>query len=169
MLKTIRSISSFLADLGASAAALIMVAMTLHILLEIVLRSLFNQSTHVLDEFVGYGIAAMTFLSMAQAISKGVMIRVNLVIGKVQSGKRILELFATATTLVVATGIAWLVGRNIVRNIKRDAVSETVAQVPLWIPEAVVLFGLILLIMTLIVRAIDVLVDFERIAIGGNH
>ena len=83
--------------------------------------------------------------------------------------QRLLELFAILTTLTVSCGIAWLVLRSITRNIKRGAVSETVAQVPLWIPEAVVLLGLSVFILTLLVRLLDALFDFDRLQLGGGH
>ncbi|WP_170426411.1 TRAP transporter small permease subunit [Ruegeria arenilitoris] len=170
MLNKIRATNAFIANMAAGSAALVMVVITLHILLEITLRALFSTSTHVLDEFAAYGIAAMTFLALAQALSSGSIIRVSLLFSKApKQVQRLLELFAILTTLTVSCGIAWLVLRSITRNIKRGAVSETVAQVPLWIPEAVVLLGLSVFILTLLVRLLDVLFDFDRLQLGGGH
>ena len=63
-------------------SAALLVLMVLHILLEIVLRSFFASSTFVLDEFVGYGVAAMTFLSLGYALETDSLIRVQLLLGR---------------------------------------------------------------------------------------
>lgn len=129
---------------GVLSAALL-VGMVLHILVEIVLRSFFDSSTFVLDEFVGYGVAAMTFLSLGYALNEGALIRVNLLLSRTSGKPRIgLEIFSVTVTLAMTLFITAYIWRSVARNWNREAVSDTIAEIPLWIPEGLVLAGMIL-------------------------
>ncbi len=140
----IRSVAR-LSLLAGQASAVLLVAMVLHILFEIVLRSFFDSSTFVLDEFIGYGVAAMTFLSLGYALNEGALIRVNILLGRTRGRPRLgLELFSVVVTLVLTVFIGAYYWRSVARNWKREAVSESIAEIPLWIPEGLVLVGMIL-------------------------
>ena len=87
---------------AAVVSAALLVLMVLHILLEIVLRSFFASSTFVLDEFVGYGVAAMTFLSLGYALETDSLIRVQLLLGRsAPPVRRGLEILAAGLTLAL--------------------------------------------------------------------
>ena len=62
-------------------SALLIVYMLLHIVVEIVLRAFFDTSSFVLEEFVGYALAAMVFMALAATHREGRLIRVNLLAG----------------------------------------------------------------------------------------
>lgn len=131
--------------LAGQLSAVLLVAMVLHILFEIVLRSFFDSSTFVLDEFIGYGVAAMTFLSLGYALNEGALIRVNILLGRTRGRPRLgLELFSVVVTLGLTVFITAYYWRSVARNWKREAVSESIAEIPLWIPEGLVLVGMIL-------------------------
>ncbi|MCK7616144.1 TRAP transporter small permease subunit [Roseibium sediminicola] len=143
-------------------AAVLLVHIFLHIVLEIVLRSFFNSSTFVLDEFVGYAIAAMTFLSLGYALNSGSLIRVDLMVGRLRGRpRRWAELFCLAASFAISGYSAWWVGRDALRNWSRGAVSESIAEVPLWLPVGAVWLGLVLLM-------IQLLACFLRVAAGGE-
>jgi len=126
-------------------SAVLLIGMVLHILLEIVLRSFFSTSTFVLDEFVGYGVASMTFLSLGYALNEGALIRVNILLSRSAGRTRIaLEIFSVVVTLAITVFIAGYFWRSVARNWTRGAVSESIAEVPLWIPEGLVLAGMTL-------------------------
>lgn len=126
-------------------SAILLIGMVLHILVEIVLRSFFSTSTFVLDEFVGYGVAAMTFLSLGYALNEGALIRVNILLARTAGRRRIaLEIFSASMTLAISVFIAGYFWRSVARNWTRGAVSESIAEVPLWIPEGLVLAGVVL-------------------------
>lgn len=130
---------------AAAIAAVLMVAMVLHILLEIVLRAFFSTSTYVLDEFVGYGVAAVTFFSLGYALENGALIRVNILLSRLHGWfRRCLEILAASVTLVLLTYFAWFFWIRFERNWERGSVSSSVAEVPVWIPEGLVLLGLLL-------------------------
>ena len=148
--------------LAGGLAAIILVYIFCHIIYEIVLRSAFNSSTFVLDEFVGYAVAAMTFLSLGYALNSGSLIRVDLAVGRLHGRpRRWAELFCLAASFGMAAFCARWVGRDALRNWNRGSVSESIAEVPLWIPVGAVWLGLVLLML-------QFLACFLRVAAGGD-
>ncbi|WP_281930230.1 TRAP transporter small permease [Roseibium album] len=145
--------ASFFALICAGAILIYAVS---HILLETVLRSLFDTSTHVLDEFIGFAVLSITFLSLSWTLRDGSMIRVNILTDRLPVKVR---LWLEAVVAVFATGLGiyfcMFLWRNFVKNWNRGAVSESVAEVPLWIPDVIVFVGASLLVLqlaTMIVR-----------------
>lgn len=128
------------------AAGLLLVLIVLHILLEIVLRSALSTSTYVLDEFVGYGVAAVTFLSLGHTLEAGALIRIRLLLSRlspVGRWRRVVEGFCVLSTDFAVGLITWRFWVDIARDLARGTVSSTVAEVPLWIPQATVFAGLV--------------------------
>ena len=143
---------------GLSTAAFVLAGAILvyavcHILLEIVLRSVFAMSTHVLDEFIGFAILSITFLSLAATLRDGAMIRVNLVLSLLPPvARRWFEAAASLTATLLVLGALRFFWRNFLKDWNRGAVSESVAEVPLWIPGAIVCLGAGLLALQLLLR-----------------
>ena len=126
-------------------AVLALVAMFVHIVLEIVLRNFFDTSTFVLDEFVGYAVSALTFLALGEAFRSGALIQVTLVRDLLGArGKFVLNVFGHLAALSTGCLIAWYVGRSVLRNFVRGTTSASIAEVPQWIPELFVLLGVII-------------------------
>ncbi|MBT0963253.1 TRAP transporter small permease [Denitromonas sp. IR12] len=140
-----------------------MVLVVALIMVEIVLRGAFATSTFIMDEFVGYGVAAITFLSLGYALESGSLIRVNVLLTHLGNGivRRLVEAFCVGTTLALAVFIAWYFWKSVARSWARGSVSETVAQVPLWIPEGLVLIGLSIF-------ALQLLAYLLRVLTGGQ-
>ncbi|MBB3232077.1 TRAP transporter small permease [Halomonas stenophila] len=152
-------LSSVLASLGAGLAMLLVVYMLGHILLEIGLR-LFGHSTFILDEYIGYGVATMTFLGLPYALEQGGLIRVALVLKRLpQSWRWPLELLASVSALLAFGWLARYWTLAVQRSFERGIVSETLAQTPLWLPQGTVLIGLYLLCLVLVVRSLRILVQ----------
>lgn len=146
------ALASRLSMAGAIVAVILMIGMTLHILTEIALRYFFSTSTYVLDEFVGYGVAAMTFLALGYTFENNVLIRVNFVLLKIRNNimRKLVEISCVVITLVMSSFIARYFWRSVSRNFERGSTSETIAQVPLWIPESLAFIGLIIFIIQML-------------------
>lgn len=153
-----------LANFCAILAGAIMMLMVGHILVEIALRSVWNSSTYVLDEFVGYGVAAMTFLALPRAVFTDNLIKVSLVdsIVRRDASRRMLTLFRDLASFAICSGLAFFIGRSALRNFNRGRVSETIAEVPLWLPEAIVLLGLGAFLALLLSRIISALFSSSK-------
>ena len=143
---TLERISYRLAKLAAYLSAIILVYMVIHILYEITLRVFFARSTYVLDEFVAYATAAITFLCLAYSLQDDALIRVGMLLNKVRGRfKHFLELFSVSLTLVVVGLITYYFWtKTFWRDLIRGTLSESIAEVPLWIPESLALIGLLL-------------------------
>ena len=142
--------TSLLSSLGMIVAVIILLAMTGLILTEVVLRTFYAASTHMADELVGYGIGAMSFLALGQSLEKGTLIRMNLLLTRLSNRGRTRWLVEIVCILfgLFSCGMAfWYFTRNVLRNFERGYVSETVAQVPLWLPEAFLSAGLAILLL----------------------
>lgn len=160
----LRAFSDRISGAAMAMAALILIYAVCHILLEIVLRSLFATSTHVLDEFIGFAVMAVTFLSLASALRSGAMIRVTLLTDRLPDGAfRVLEVVVSFIGFILVTGMAVMLFRNAEKDWLRGAVSASIAEVPLWIPGAIAFAGAALLALQLLLRAIETAVGpFER-------
>ncbi|WP_375055214.1 TRAP transporter small permease [Zobellella sp. DQSA1] len=149
-------LSRRLNQLAGGLAMGLILYITGHILLEIVLR-LFGRSTFVLDEFVGYAVATMTFLGLGYALDRGSLIRVKLLVDKLPSRWHWLpELLSTLVALFTFATLAWYWGRNVWRSYQRGTTSDTLADTPLWLPEGMVWLGMVLLCLTLLGKALNI-------------
>jgi TRAP-type C4-dicarboxylate transport system permease small subunit len=160
------NMASFLSKAGAVLACLLMAGMTLHVILEIFLRSAMSTSTFVLDEFVGYGVAAMTFLTLGYAFESNTLIRVNILLTKLRSdlSRRIVEVLCVLAAIVLSSYICLYFWKSVERNIQRGSTSETIAAVPLWIPEAFVLAGLVIFILQMIAYILKIVTGHRLLA-----
>ena len=139
-----------LSFLALICAGMILVYAVSHILLETVLRSLFDTSTHVLDEFIGFSVLSITFLSLSWTLRDGGMIQVNLLTNRLPPRGQLWLQGAVATIATsLGTYFCTFLWRNLVKNWNRGAVSESVAEVPLWIPDLIVFVGACLLVLQL--------------------
>ena len=151
---TVYTVSRF----AAYVSALICVSMLVLILVEIVLRSFFDTSTFLMDEFVGYGVGAVAFLALGYSLESGALIRVNLLLrrlsGRVRQSVEVLCTFATLTAMAVPIWFFWL---SIMRHYKRGYTSGTYADVPAYIPESIMLIGMVLFWIQLLAYGLRVL------------
>lgn len=134
-------------------SVLVMVGMVGLTLAEVAARNLFGTSTFVMNELVGYGVATMTALALGHSLEHGSLIRMNLMLTMFRPQsvlRRAFEILAVLMALV-ATGIALRYFlRGMLRNYERGYVSETPAQIPLWLPEAFFAAGLAFFILQLL-------------------
>ncbi len=159
-----------LAKMAAWLSAGIMIYMVLHVLLEIMLRVFFARSTYVLDEFVAYATASITFLCLAYALHDNSLIRVGMLIERFRGTPRlILELFSVATMIgIVAMVTYYFWTKTFWRDLVRGTVSESIAEVPLWIPEMFALIGLWLFGLQLATMLLRLIVGGASATSGGE-
>jgi len=169
-MRSFQAVVRALSGAAAWLSAALLVYMVSHILLEIVLRNVFATSTFVLDEFVGYGVAAMTYLTLAYALREGSLIRVNLLLirtrGPVRQG---MEVFCVLATLALTVFLGWYFWIGLARDWQRGTTSYSIAEVPLWIPEGAVFVGLVLFGLQLFAYLVDLLAGRPPLADGNSE
>ncbi|QRF68863.1 TRAP transporter small permease subunit [Ponticoccus alexandrii] len=153
---------------AAVVAALLVVGMVLHILLEIGLRMV-DRSTFVLDEMVGYAIAGATFLSLGYAFEHSALVRVGLLVDRLSGRtRRVLETCCGLATLAVTTQIAWAIAKTAMRSFERGRTSSSIAEIPLWIPEAVCATGLAIFSLQILAWILRQILDLPGPVPPGN-
>ncbi|MCF3934806.1 TRAP transporter small permease [Acuticoccus sp. M5D2P5] len=130
------------AVLGEILAAIAVVGMFAHIVLEIVMRAVFATSTFVLDEFVGYMVAALIFGAAGGCLRSKTHLRVGLLLDRLGFRARaVAECFALLALIFVAVLLTQYYFAAADRAWTRGTVSQTVAEVPLWIPLGMAMLG----------------------------
>lgn len=158
VLKAISGISR----VAAIVSAVILVVMVVHFIVEIALRTFFDASTFALDEFVGYEVAAMSFLALGFALEKGGLIRVGFLLEMLKrrpGARKTVEVVCCVVTLVTFTIPIAYFWRSVRLAYERGYTSGTYSDIPQWIPEAVMLVGLVLFWVQLVAHTIRVLRD----------
>jgi len=160
LVRALDRIADGLGTVAAAAAAVILAAVSAHILLEIFLRNVFDSSTYAVDELVGFGVGAMTILAMAQTFRRGEMIRVHILLARLSEGpRRATEVICSLLALIPVALTARAFVTSTLRNLREGSVSTGLLEVPLWIPEAIFAFGLLLLAFQLVTYAARLMVE----------
>lgn len=140
----------------AVVAALVLVCMVGFITFEILLRHFFSTSTFVQDEFLGYGLSICIVWSLGYTLESGKMIRINLLTTRLSArAERALMTFAAFSTALLILGLAWMFWLRVTRAWTRGTVSASSAEVPIWIPESIIMIGLILFFFQLVAHGLQ--------------
>ena len=127
-----------------------LIGMTVLMLLEVVLRGVFNSTTEHSDELVGYLLVGISFLSLALCQSRGAFHRVEMV--QMRLGPRGKAVSALVFDLLSFGYIAltdWYFLQFVISSYTRDAAAPTMLATPLWIPETAMVVGATLLLIVL--------------------
>ena len=150
-MKAFRYVVHWLAHVGIALAAIALLASMAMIVYSVVMRYLLNQPIPWVDEMVGYLLVACVMLAAADALRQGEHIAVDIVTERLSArGKRwtaVLGLLAVALSalLLLVEGwdmvaFSWMVG----------LLSNGYLAVPMWIPQALVPVGALLLLLAAI-------------------
>ena len=132
-------------NLAVWISAALLVYIVCHISVEIVLRSFFATSTFSMDEFVGYAIGSMTFLSLAHTFRHRKHIRVSILQSFIKGRAAIaIELICIAFTFGITLFLARYIWRTLARDFTRGTVSPTLTETPIWLIDSAIFIGLIL-------------------------
>lgn len=137
--KFVFCISQFAAIVAAAA----LIYMVGHIAVEIIMRGVFASSTFVTYEFVGYAISICIIWSLGYALEHEQLIRVGIVLNRLPERAQEIMTAAAAFVVCAATiGLVTVFWMRASRAYNRGTVSSSIAAIPTWIPEALMLIGL---------------------------
>lgn len=155
MIDALETFGRALARASAATAAVVLGLMVGLIVVDIAMRNLLSVSTGFTDEFVAYGVSVITFLGMAQALEKGVLVRVGMVLDAVGSRSRHgLELLSAVVAVSLFGFLAYFVWRVVARDFSLGRTGNTVVATPLWIPEGLLFLGLFIFVLRLLIHCI---------------
>jgi TRAP-type C4-dicarboxylate transport system permease small subunit len=154
----------FLSRAGAVTAVVVMACSAGLILAEIVLRTLFSMSTFVTVEFVGYGMAAMSFLALGECLDRGGLVRISTLFNAFSPrGRRALEVLVCTLTLIAVFVPLWYFGRSVVINYIHGYTSGTISNMPLWVPEFAMWIGILIFWLRLLSYGLLIAVGSEEV------
>lgn len=143
---------SRMAAVLAAAALLFMVGI---IALEIVLRTIFSTSTFVTSEFVGYAMMICVIWSLGYVLEHSQLIRVNVIMQHLSPrAQDLLTAIAAFVVCAGVSGLAWLYWVRTERAFQRGTVSSSIAAVPTWIPEGIMMVGMVLFAIQLLAHGL---------------
>jgi len=152
--RTLGNLIVALARGSGAIAALTVLAMTLLITTDVVLRGAVNESLIWVPEIVGYLMVALIFLSLGEAMLAGSHIRIDLVVDRLPKHLRDrIELATLALSTGVTAFFTWHGFATMLRSYqygRRDAFGALAT--PLFIPQTAIPVGL--LILTLVLTAL---------------
>lgn len=158
-------IAAAIARISAALAGVVLVAMAGFTVVEIARRSVLGSGSNVLVEFVGYGLATMTFLGAAQAMREGGMIRVNVILHFVPPRvRRVLDAFCLLCGIAVIGLAARFVWLDILRSYTRGYETDSLVPVPLWLPPLGMLIGMTIFLLDMVLQMALVVVRGRRLA-----
>lgn len=155
--------TAWLTRLGGGVSALLLIYAVLHVLLDIVLRVGFGTSTHMMSEFVGYAVGAMTFLALAYTEEQNGLIRVGLLRARLSPKNVVrLDVLCLGLTALICGFIGYYIWLMVKRDFIRGRLSIGMAEIPMWIPQAVLLAGIVIFLLQLIASIIRLLSGWRQ-------
>lgn len=143
MVRAIKKCADTLSWLSALLAAVVMAGMLVLILVEIVARNLFDSSTYIAPEFVAYGLATFTFLGLGYTLAEGQLLHVSVLSDRISTtARRLLAFLSAILTLFLMAFLGWQFWSSMTVNFRNGTIGPSIAEVPLWIPEAILLLGI---------------------------
>ena len=155
------------AAMAVSGAAV--VGMMALVTFEVLLRTFANRSTLVADEMAGYLLVAMTFLGLAPSLRDGAFIRIDTYRDRLRGGaRRLLDVALVTLALAYAITVDWYLWDLLAGTWRLGTTSIQVSRTPLWIPQAVMAVGGLLLILELLVEMALVITADEALPAGES-
>lgn len=140
-----------LSKFSAYLSGLLIVCLVLLILTEIFLRSFFNISTMIADEYSGYLYLASIFLALGYAFLNNSHIRINIITSRLS--KKInnkIDIFVALITIFVLIFALYRTVLFTYDSYTLEMLSENVSETPLYLTQLVMPFGIMIFILCVI-------------------
>lgn len=130
---------------GAWLSGLFMLLIVLLIAMEIVLRSLFNTSTLISDEYSAYLFVGVVLSGLAFTLKEDAHIRITLltsVIGK--KGSNVLDIAATITAMAILSFALYYSGIMVFESWQLGMRADSISETPIYLSQMIIPLGLLL-------------------------
>ena len=148
------SIIDRLSRVAENTSVILIFAYCALMLTEVVARAQ-AQSFSFTWEFSQYAMASIFALAAGPAIRTGAHVRISLLTELLpERGRKALDIFANIIGLIIVALIVLAMWSKVSTSFERNILATSVTKTPLWIPQAVVLWGVIQLWLDLAARAL---------------
>lgn len=152
--------ASRLSSAGAVLSSVAFIFMVGLIVAEVILRSFFGASTLVASEYSGYLLAAMIYLGLGFSFREGAHIRITFLQNKLSPRiYRWIEIACHLGACILCILCTKFLLDTVLTSYQRGMQAYTVAETPLYIPQAIILLGLILFTLQVFARLVELLAD----------
>ncbi|MDX5360593.1 MAG: TRAP transporter small permease [Alphaproteobacteria bacterium] len=150
-----------LAYKACGVLAAIALAMIAALMLAQIIGRFFNVLVPGVNEAAAFLLAATSFLALAYSFRAGSHIRVSLFLHYLPDGvRRFIDLLGVVLGIGLMAYFSWYTWRLVSDSIRFKEVSDGLLAIPLWIPQAAMLLGLVMLTIALVE-------EFFHILAGG--
>lgn len=123
---------------------------------EVLARRLFGFSMQGADEIGGYVFAIIGAIGFSYALLRRAHTRIDIFLSRMPEGaQRVLNVLAAISMAAFAVFMAWRAGAAFMETLEYGSIANSPLQTPLWIPQSLWLFGLIVFAVTSVVFAIS--------------
>ncbi|MCG8689466.1 MAG: TRAP transporter small permease subunit [Desulfobacterales bacterium] len=145
-MKTIVNMIEKLSLGGAFLSAIFMVLIVALIAVEILIRSVFNSSTLISDEYSAYFFVGVVLLGLAFTLKEEGHIRITLLTSVLgDKGRAFLDLFATVLAIVITTFALYYAGEMVYDSWSLGMRADSISETPIYLSQMVIPLGLLML------------------------
>ncbi len=139
-----KRLSERIANMNDVVGAVCILIMMVLIAVEVILRSIFDVSTLVSDEYSGYLMVFIAYWGAAGAFHSGSFVRVTAIFGRLKPKvQKVLNIIYQVLFLAFNTMLVYFFSNSVISVVKYHSIASTVARTPLWIPYGICYLGLI--------------------------
>lgn len=143
------------AQIAGWIAGLFMIAIVALINVEIILRTFFNTSTFIADEFSGYFLVAVVLMGLAYALLHDAHIRVEVIRSRLAHGaRRTIDILCALVGGLLTLYVARHALRMVIDAYELGMTADSISETPIFIPQILIPVGLILLALQLLATGI---------------
>lgn len=153
----------FFSTIGAWAGGTLLLATSVLITIEVILRKLFSLSLGGADEISGYAMAASCSWAFAYALFRKAHIRVDVLYVKFpQTLKYLLDIVSLVLFAIYMSVLSYFAFYVFLTSLNRDSTANTPLHTPLWIPQLIWVSGLIFFTLSIFLILAGTLTYFFR-------
>jgi TRAP-type C4-dicarboxylate transport system permease small subunit len=148
-------LSAALARLSGALGASTLVVMTLMVIVDIVMRSLFQRSLGFVEEVTGYLVVLVTLFGVAITFRQGAMFRVSFLYDRFPVAvQRVLGVVYLIASAVFCALMLWFTSLLVSSSFTRGKIAATELETPLYLPQLVLPAGFLVLLVFIVDRLI---------------
>ncbi len=154
-MKKLLNLIDKLADIGGYISSVFMILIVSLILIEIFLRTFFNTSTLISDEYSAYFFVVVVMLGLAYTFKEDGHIRITIVLGRLNKKlNKILDLICLLIALFLTIFMFYYSLKMVIDTHSLDMRADSIAETPLYIPQIALPVGYFLFILSILGKII---------------
>ena len=137
----------------ARVALVALIFMMVLVTIEVLIRKFLGVSTKIDHDFAGYSLVALIFFGAAETLRVGKHLRVTIVYDRFgPKTKAIVEKVSYLIGITFITLLFWASTTLVINSYEKGSLTESVVQIPEFIPELLIPVGLFFFLLQLLVQ-----------------